>query len=72
MVQGRGEMEMDMIHVYDPRENQIFLQENTVFSWYHNETLKEAGKQIKLNLIKFIYFMVRLKHFQIKATTKYA
>ena len=65
---------MDMIHVYDPRENQIFLQENTVFSWYHNETLKEAGKKrVKLNLIeKFIYFMMRLKHFQIKATIKYA
>ena len=54
-------MELDMIHVYDPRENQIFLQENSVFSWYHNETLKEAGKQTKLNLNeKFIYFMVGL------------
>ena len=42
VVQGRGEMELDTIHVYDPKENQIFLQENTVFSWYHNETLKES------------------------------
>jgi len=44
VVQGRGEMELDLIHVYDPKENQIFLQENTVFSWYHAEKLNETGE----------------------------
>ena len=37
-------MELDMIHVYDPKENQIFLQENTVFSWFHTERLNETGE----------------------------
>ena len=51
-------MELDTIHVYDPKENQIFIQENTVFSWYHNDSLKEAG--IKNNEYKSILLLSSL------------
>lgn len=37
-----------MIHVYDPKENVIFLEEDVEFSWYNNMNLTETG-----NLIQF-------------------
>ena len=58
VVQGRGDMKLDMIHVYDPQENQIFRQEDTEFSWYNNESLRETGS----NHAQYIFYRANLAY----------
>ena len=38
------DLKLSMVHIYDPKDNLIFLEENVEFSWYNSMNLPETGE----------------------------
>ena len=48
------DLKLRHVHIYDPKENVIFSEENVEFSWFNSMDLSESGNNFLINKISLL------------------